>query len=103
MGTYRYFREPCALCGEYHPMRDMTRLYLGQSHHSCPTPRKLCAVCDTCFPKLLDFLEVSEPEKPEPRPYTPPRYCRKCYYTVGKTARFCPYCGDELASQKKEG
>lgn len=102
MGTYQYFREPCALCGDYHPMRDMKKIYLGQSHHSCPTPRKLCSVCDNCFPKLLDFLEVPEPEEKETRPYTPARYCRKCYYTVGKTARFCPYCGDELAAQKKE-
>lgn len=102
MGIYQYFREPCAMCGNYLPMRDMTKLYLGKSHIPSPTPKKLCCVCDNCFPSLLDVLEVSEPEEPEKRPYKPPRYCRKCYYTVGKTARFCPYCGDELALQKNE-
>ena len=102
MGTYQYFREPCALCGEHHPKRNMTKLYLGQSHHSCPTPRKLCSVCDNCFPKLLDFLEVSEPEEPERKPYKPRRWCRKCIRDVGKTANFCPYCGDDLSSQHPE-
>lgn len=104
MGTYQYFREPCALCGESHPMRDMTKVYMGQSHSSCPTPRKLCAVCDNCFPKLLDFLEVSEPEETEHRRYNPQhrQWCRKCVTYVNKTAKFCPYCGDELASQVKE-
>lgn len=105
MGTYQYFREQCAMCGEVHPMRDMTKLYMGQSHHSCPTPRKICSVCDRCFPNLLDYLEVSEPEEPEKRPYKPRQWCRKCVCYVGKTAVYCPYCGDELAAQiaKTEG
>lgn len=104
MSTYQYFREPCALCGEYSPTRDMTKLYLGKSHIITPTPRKLCCVCDNCFPKLLDFLEVSEPEEPERRPYHPQhrQWCRKCVTYVNKTAKFCPYCGDELAKQNKE-
>lgn len=102
MGTYQYFREPCAVCGNDYPMRDMNKIYFGQSHSSCPTPRKLCSVCDSCFPKLLDFLETPEPEEPEIKPYKPRRWCRKCIRDVGKTANFCPYCGDELAKQNKE-
>ena len=102
MDTYQYFREPCAVCGNDYPMRDMNKIYFGKSHNSCPTPRKLCCVCDSCFPKLLDFLETSEPEEPEKKPYKPRRWCRKCLRDVGKTANFCPYCGDELAKQNKE-
>ena len=102
MGTYPYFRENCALCGDSLPVRDMNKLYKGDSHIRCSTPRKLCNVCDNCFPKLLDFLEVSEPEEPVRRPYKPRRLCRKCVSYVNKTAKFCPYCGDELASQIKE-
>lgn len=100
MSTYHYFRENCAICHYPFPCRDMTKIYMGQSHSSCPTPRKLCNVCDNCFPKLLDFLEVSEPEAPERKPYTPPRLCWKCFRSVGKTAKYCPGCGDELAKQK---
>lgn len=102
MSTYQYYREPCALCGDYFPSRDLTKLYLGKSHCSSPVPRKLCGVCDNCFPKLLDFLEVSEPEEPERKPYKPRQWCRKCVRDVGKNARFCPHCGDELASQRKD-
>lgn len=102
MSRYQYHREPCALCGDYLPVRDMTKLYLGKSHVPSPVPKKLCCVCDTCYPKLLDFLEVPEPEEPERRPYTPRQLCRKCYNCTGMTAKFCPYCGDELATQKKE-
>lgn len=105
MSRYQYHREPCAMCGDYLPMRDMTKLYLGKSHEPSPVPKKLCCVCDTCYPKLLDFLEVSEPDEPESRPYRPYRprqWCRKCVTHVGKTAKFCPYCGDELATQNKE-
>lgn len=105
MGTYQYFRENCALCGDSLPMRDMNKLYKGESHHSCPTPRKLCSVCDNCFPKLLDFLEVPEPEEPERRPYPRPQnrqWCQKCVTYVNKTAKFCPYCGEELATQKEK-
>lgn len=102
MGHYQYWREPCALCGETFAARDLTKIYLGAAHTSCPTPKKLCGVCDRCFPKLLDFLEVPEPEEKERKPYTPQRLCRKCYYNVGKRARFCPYCGDELAKQKEK-
>lgn len=102
MSTYKYFGEHCALCHDWFPKRDMTKLYIGESHNSCPTPKKLCCVCDYCLPKLYDFLEVSEPEEPEKKPYTPRRWCRKCASDVGKTAKFCPYCGDELENQKKE-
>lgn len=98
MSTYWLYKEACALCGDYIPARNMNKLYVGESHNSCPTPRKLCCVCDNCIPKLLDHLEVSLPEKTE-RPYTPPRWCRKCLRTVGKTAKFCPGCGAELATQ----
>lgn len=102
MSTYKYFGEHCALCHDWFPKREMTKLYIGESHNSSPTPRKLCCVCDNCFPKLLDYLEVSEPEELEKRPYHPQhrQWCRKCVTYVNKTAKFCPYCGDELAKQE---
>lgn len=100
MSNYQFWRAPCPLCSREFPNRDMVKIYMGESHHSCPTPRKLCNVCDNCFPKLLDFLEVSEPEEPERKPYVPPRWCDKCRNRVGKTAVFCPYCGDKLEPQK---
>ena len=101
-GTYQYFREPCALCADLHPVRNMNKIMLAKSHVINPTPGKLCFVCDNCFPKLLDFLEVSEPEEPNPRPYKPRRWCRKCIRDVGKNANYCPYCGDDLSSQHSE-
>lgn len=102
MGIYQYFRENCAMCGDSLPMRDMNQLKLSKSREINRDFRKLCHVCDNCLPKLLDFLEVSEPEEPERRPYTKPQHrqwCRKCVTYVNKTAKFCPYCGDELSSQ----
>lgn len=103
MGTYQYFRENCALCGDSLPMRDMNQLKLSKSREINRDFRKLCHVCDNCLPKLLDFLEVSEPEEPERRPYKLRQWCRKCVRDVGKNARYCPYCGDELATQIEIG
>lgn len=100
--TYQFFRENCALCGADFPKRDLNKLMMAPGHRSVTHPTKLCGICDDCLPKILDFLEVPEPEVKE-RPYTPRRYCRKCYYDVGKTARYCPYCGDKLDSQDKGG
>lgn len=100
MSTYKYFKENCALCGDEFPMRDLRKLLLSDAHTSVPKTRKLCGICDDCLPKLLDFLEVTEPEDKERRPYAPRQLCRKCYSWAGKTAKFCPYCGDELAKQE---
>lgn len=97
--SYKRYRDNCALCGEDFPMRDLNKLLIGASHSSVPSPKTLCKVCDNCLPKLYDFLEVSEPDDPPERPYKPRQWCRKCVHDVGKNARFCPYCGDELASQ----
>ena len=102
MNTYTYYREPCALCGDELPKRHLNKLMLGEAHSSVPRLKKLCGICDNCLPKLYDFLEVSEPEEPEKRPYKPRQWCRKCGSDVGKTAKFCPYCGDELASQASQ-
>lgn len=100
--TYKHYRDDCALCGDNFPTRDLNKLFIGASHSSVPAHKTLCKVCDYCLPKLLDFLAVPEPEDKEERPYTPRRWCRKCIRDVGKTANFCPYCGDELDSQKKD-
>lgn len=100
--TYRYYREPCALCGEQFPKRDLNKLLMARSHDSVPKTRNLCGLCDNCLPKLLDFLEVPEPEDQERKPYKPRQLCLKCFNFSGKTAKFCPYCGDELATQNKE-
>ena len=102
MSTYTYYREPCALCGEEFPKRNLNKLMLSTAHSSVTKLKKLCGICDNCLPKLLDFLEVSMPEDQQ-RPYTPAPWCRKCSATVGKRAKFCPYCGDKLDSQKKKG
>ena len=96
--TYQFFRENCALCGADFPKRDLNKILMAPGHTSVSSPKKLCGLCDDCLPKLLDFLEVPEPEEKE-RPYTLARLCYKCYNHVGKTARYCPYCGDELATQ----
>lgn len=92
----------CAKCGNEGLKRNMTGLYVKPDVYD--PPKILCHICERCLPVLLDELEVSMPEDQEKilRTYTPRRFCRKCVSTVGKTARFCPYCGDELAKQKKE-
>lgn len=87
----------CAKCGNEGMKRSMTALYVKTGVYD--PPRILCHICERCLPALLDELEVSMPEEQEKRPYTPRRWCRKCIRDVGKTAQFCPYCGDELASQ----
>lgn len=99
--SYQFFRENCALCGADFPKRDLNKLMLAPGHLSVTHPTKMCGICDDCLPKLLDFLEVPEPDYKE-KPYNPRRWCRKCVRDVGKTAVFCPYCGDELATQQKE-
>ena len=99
MSTYQYFRENCALCGEDFPKRDLNKLMVAPGHLSVTHPKKLCGVCDDCLPKILDFLAVPEPDEGEKKPYTPRRWCRKCVKDVGKTAAFCPYCGDNLDTQ----
>lgn len=87
----------CAKCGRTIVKRDATKILVQSGTYG--TPKTLCWLCDRCLPSLLDDLEVSMPED-QPRPYTPAPWCRKCSSTVGKKAVFCPYCGDELASQK---
>ena len=101
LSTYKNYEGECSMCGDVHPTRSMNKVYFAKSHNSCPTPRKLCCVCDICFPELLDYLEVLEPEEPPKRPYRPRQWCRKCVRDVGKNARFCPYCGDDLWSQSE--
>ena len=94
----------CAKCGNEGMKRNMTGLYVKSDVYDAP--KILCHLCDRCLPVLLDELEVSMPEEEVKRrgPYTynPRQWCRKCVTHVGKKARFCPYCGDELASQRKE-
>lgn len=92
----------CAKCGHEGMKRNMTGLYVKTSTYD--PPRILCYLCDRCLPALLDELEVSMPDEPEKKPYIPSHYtarqwCRKCVMHVGKTARFCPYCGDDLSKQ----
>lgn len=94
----------CAKCGKEHMKRNMTGLYVKTSVYD--PPRILCHLCDRCLPVLLDELEVSMPDEPAGKPYTPRHYnprqlCRKCFNYAGKTAKFCPNCGEELASQRK--
>lgn len=100
--TYQFFRENCALCGADFPKRDLNKILMAPGHTSAPVPKKLCGICDDCLPKILDFLEVPEPEDKERAPYTLARRCQKCYNVVGKMARFCPVCGDNLDTQVKE-
>lgn len=92
----------CAKCGKEGMKSSMTGLHVKASSYN--PPRILCYLCDRCLPVLLDELEVSMPEEPERRPYkfNTRQLCRKCYNSTGKTAKFCPYCGDELATQNKE-
>lgn len=86
----------CAKCGKEGMKKNMTGLYVKTDTYA--PPRILCHICGRCLPELLDELEVSMPDEPERR-HGPRNYCRKCYNTVGVTAKFCPYCGDELANQ----
>ncbi len=93
----------CAKCGKEDMKKNMIGLYVKPDVYD--PPRILCHLCTRCLPVLLDELEVSMPDEPESRPYRPYRprqWCRKCVTHVGKTAKFCPYCGDELATQNKE-
>lgn len=88
----------CAKCGKEGMKKSMTALYMKTDTYD--PPRILCHLCDRCLPELLDELEVSMPEEPERKPFTPTRWCRKCYSRVGKTARYCPSCGDDLDEQE---
>ena len=58
-GAPRYW-APCAKCGEEKLKRDMTTLLVKTGVYG--TPKKLCCICDSCLPVLLDELEVSMPE-----------------------------------------
>ena len=97
---YTNYWEPCALCGIQSPKRDLNKILFTRSHVSVTTPKKLCGVCDDCLPKLFDYLEITEPPDAEKKPFVPRRWCRKCVTDVGKTAVFCPYCGDRLDTQE---
>ena len=63
--TYRYYQDPCALCGKEFPKRDLNKLLMARSHSSVPQARQLCGVCDNCLQKLLDFLEVPSKQNKE--------------------------------------
>lgn len=95
MAVYEYYTNNCAKCGEVFPMRHLNKILYTKSHQTYSSPRKLCGLCDRCFTGLLDELEISEPG-PSPHRYLPRRWCRKCVRDVGKTAEYCPYCGEKV-------
>ena len=101
MNSYEWYKDPCARCNRELPLRDMNKIMYCKSHMVNAPARKLCYVCDDCLAAMLDFLDVPEPEEKD-RPYTLPRFCRKCYTNVGKRARYCPHCGADLDHQNKE-
>lgn len=102
MAHYSHYRENCALCGEWIAKQDMNQLRLSKSGEINRDFRKLCHVCNNCLPKLLDFLEVPEPEAPDRRPYKPRQLCRKCYNFAGNYANYCPHCGNDLNAQDEK-
>ena len=48
----------CAKCGKVQRKMDMKKLYASVGT-SCPVPKILCHLCQSCFCALLDELEVS--------------------------------------------
>ena len=95
MAVYEYYTDNCARCGEVFPMRHLNKILYMKSHLSCTNPRKLCGLCDPCFTDWLEEMEISEPE-PSPQRYLRRRWCPKCIRDVGKTAEYCPYCGEKV-------
>lgn len=109
MPTYKHYGESCALCGDWHPKRDMAKLYIGEGHNSYPTPRKIGCVCDNCLHKVYDFLEVSERQETERKPKRKnvPKcigcdFCRQeAFHDGGKMHDYCHHPGLRLSGYKK--
>lgn len=87
-------RGLCALCGEEKLKLAMNKLSFQASFSHGGHPMTMCHVCDRCLPRLLDFLEVQQPEAPRHR--SPRKMCGKCRSVVGRNANFCSHCGHEL-------
>ena len=60
--SYMRYTEKCSLCGIEHPKRDLNRIYISFSHTSVSSPKKICSVCDDCFPRLSEVLKISLPD-----------------------------------------
>ena len=50
----------CAKCGRQKLKKSMATLYVKEWPFN---PQTLCHVCEDCLPGLLDFLDVSMPER----------------------------------------
>lgn len=95
MAVYEYYTDICARCGKEYPKRHLNKISYTKSHEIYGSPRQLCGLCDPCFTAWLDEMEISEPGPSEHR-YLRRRWCRKCCRDVGKTAEYCPYCGEKV-------
>lgn len=60
MSGYQHYRGYCIVCGKELPKRSMNKIYISKSHHSVPTPKLICSVCDDCVPTIYDYLGVRE-------------------------------------------
>ena len=104
METYQYYRDYCALCGKELPKLSMNKIFIGFSHiRYVTTPKTIAFVCDDCLPELYDTLGVIEPDRESKRADKgkPRNYCKKCYTTIGKTALYCPWCGEKVKENEE--
>ena len=99
MGYYNYdtgaFRGYCVLCGDGHAKRDMNRILISYGRYG-PT-KTMAYVCESCAPKVADFLGVALPDEEAQRRrlYEYPA-CPHCKAEVKKTDRYCWCCGNGL-------
>ena len=101
--SYRYYTETCSLCGIEHPKRELNKLYISFGHTSVVSPKKMCSVCDNCWPNLCEVFEISLPDPDNTVNFTRRRYCKRCYKDVNKNALFCQFCGSKLTETEEEG
>ena len=94
MSAYKYYTEKCTLCGKEHSKREMNKIYFAYGHTSVSSPKKLCSICDDCFPSLCDFLGVPAPD--EEVKWRSIESCPNCGGYVGNNANYCKFCGAQL-------
>ncbi len=99
MSTYQRYTDYCTICGKEIPKREMNKIFISYGHTSVTSPKLVCHICDDCLPNLFEKLETVEPERKVKWGAARP-YCRNCYRDVGKTALYCPYCGNKLKKDR---